>query len=104
MTSFIDAICGLFGGEYYQIRTAAKRLCSNILLSMNNGDKFYSFEQDDFLGTFPSCAIIIPQRDVINSTYFQNFVRQTNIIVGNYKGRVTIDYPNDVSSASARPL
>ena len=93
INGLINALCGIFVGKSCQIKKVARRLCLNITLSMHNGDKFYSFDEDnDFLAPFPSCALQMCKDDIINSDYFKNFVSQTGIIVRKYKGKFMIDY------------
>ena len=91
MSRFIEMFCEIFGCKKYRIRIVAKRLCSNITLSMNNGDKFYSFNDYDF--RVPRCGKILSQDLVINSSHFVNFIIQSGIIVRKYKGKIMIDYP-----------
>jgi hypothetical protein len=93
MSAIIEML-SIFRGKKYQIKTVAKRLCLNITLSMNNGDKFYSFDEDkDFRVPFPVCAIDFSPEVIINSVYFQNFIRQTGISIKKYRGKFMIDYP-----------
>ena len=90
----IEMLCGIFRGKKYQIKIITRRLCTNILLSINNGDRFYSFDTDnDFRSPYQLCARTFPPDHIINSEYFINFIRQTGIMIRKYKGNFLIDYP-----------
>ena len=92
--TFMDMCCGYFGGHKWQIKNAAKNLAAHIQLSIDNGDKFYSPDGDYILASFPMCAAILSQKEVMECPYFVAFAKEKGLVIKQHSPtHFLVDYP-----------